>query len=276
LATVDREALLAAGDVALGEVLRLAASTAAGGAVEDDGGLVLVSGSRTWPGPYHNGALRLDRTLPPGDVLARAAAFFADRSPGYCVWIAEAADDDLERAALAQGLLRISATGVPRMAIERPLPPPVVPAGVKLAMVVDEPGRRDFLAVNVAAYAEDPTPPDAAEAQVSCLAALYGPTVRAVVARDDGRPVAAAMVVVLGDAASIQSVGTTPAAQRRGLGEACTAWAVNAGFEMGARAAVLEASEAGEPLYRRMGFVEVSRYRWCFGRPAAPPSTPHA
>ena len=43
-------------------------------------------------------------------------------------------------------------------------------------------------------------------------------------------------------------------------------WA--AGFELGARAIVLEASEAGEPLYLRLGFVEVSRYRWCFGPPA--------
>jgi len=51
------------------------------------------------------------------------------------------------------------------------------------------------------------------------------------------------------------------------LGELCTRWAVGAGFDFGADAIVLEASEAGEPLYLRLGFVEVSRYRWCFGPP---------
>jgi ribosomal protein S18 acetylase RimI-like enzyme len=68
--------------------------------------------------------------------------------------------------------------------------------------------------------------------------------------------------------AGIQLVGTIPGARGRGLGELCTRWAVNAGFELGARAIVLEASDAGEPLYLRLGFVEVSRYRWCFGPPS--------
>jgi ribosomal protein S18 acetylase RimI-like enzyme len=69
------------------------------------------------------------------------------------------------------------------------------------------------------------------------------------------------------DLAGIQLVGTVPAARRRGLGELCTRWAVRAGFELGATAAVLEASDMGAPLYRRMGFVERSRYRWCLGPP---------
>ena len=68
--------------------------------------------------------------------------------------------------------------------------------------------------------------------------------------------------------AGIQLVGTIPDARGRGLGELCTRWAVGVGFDLGASAVVLEASEAGEPLYLRLGFVEVSRYRWCFGPPA--------
>ena len=100
--------------------------------------------------------------------------------------------------------------------------------------------------------------------------AVCGPDVRAVVARDRGRPVAAAMVVASGAVAGIQLVGTIPGARGRGLGELCTRWAVGAGFDLGADAIVLEASEAGEPLYLRLGFVEVSRYRWCFGPPSVP------
>ena len=75
------------------------------------------------------------------------------------------------------------------------------------------------------------------------------------------------MVVVSEGLAGVQLVGTIPDARGRGLGELCTRWTVQAGFELGAIAAVLEASEAGEPLYLRMGFEEVSRYRWCFGSP---------
>jgi GNAT superfamily N-acetyltransferase len=264
---MDRDELLAAGDRNLANVLRLVARTAPGGVSDDDPRLLLVSASRTWPGPYHNGALRLDRSLPAAAVLSRAQAFFAGRCPGYCVWIAAHADADLENAALAARLVQISPTGGPRMALEHSLPATVPPPGVSLDEVVDEAGRRAYLAVTVEAYAESPLPPEAAEAQLASLEAVRGPGVRAVVARDRSRPVAAAMVVVSDGVAGIQLVGTVSDARGRGLGELCTRWAANAGFDLGAVAAVLEASAAGEPLYRRMGFVEVSRYRWCFGPP---------
>jgi GNAT superfamily N-acetyltransferase len=265
---MDRYELLAAGDRNLAATMRLYATTAPGAALEDDGRLLLFSTSRTWPGPYHNGAIRLDRSLAPEIVLSRARAFFAGRSPGYCVWIAAHADADLERDAVAAGHASISATGAPRLALDHPIGPAVPGPGVTLDEVTDDDGRLDYLAVTVDAYADSFLPRDAAEAQLSTMRALRGPDVRAVVAREHGRPVGTAMVVASGAVAGIQLVGTVPAARGRGHGELCTRWAVAAGFELGADAIVLEASDAGEPLYLRLGFVEVSRYRWCFGPPA--------
>jgi GNAT superfamily N-acetyltransferase len=265
---MDRDELLAGGDHNLASTMRLYATTATGAMLEDDGGLLLYSTSSSWPGPYHNGAIRLDRSLAPDEVLSRAAAFFAPR-PGYCVWIAAHADADLEQTALEAGYASVSEVGAPRLAIEHRLDPAVVPAGVRLDEVADDEARLDYLAVTVDAFADSFLPRDAAQAQLGTLRAVCAPDVRAVVARIDGRPVAGAMVVATGSVAGIQLVGTVPGARGRGLGELCTRWAVGAGFDLGARAVVLEASEAGEPLYLRLGFVEVSRYRWCFG----PPST---
>jgi GNAT superfamily N-acetyltransferase len=271
---MDRAALLAAGDRNLAAVLRLAARTAPGGVVDDDGRLLLFSSIASWPGPYHNGAMRLDPALAPDEVLARADSFFDGRSTGYCVWIAAHADEDLERGALAAGYARISETGAPRLALEHRLDPPVPAPGVTLDEVVDEAGRRAYLAVTVEAYADSFLPADAAEAQLATVASVHGPAVRAVVARDQGRPVAAAMVVASDGVAGVQLVGTVPGARGRGLGELCTRWAVHTGYALGAGAVVLEASEAGDPLYRRMGFTEVSRYRWCFGPPRPPATEP--
>jgi GNAT superfamily N-acetyltransferase len=267
LLVMDRDELLAAGDHNLATTMRLYATTAPGGLLEDDGRLLLYSTSTTWPGPYHNGAMRLDRSLDPDEVLRRAARFFSAR-PGYCVWIAAHADADLQRRALDAGYASISATGAPRLALDHRLDPGVVPAGITLDEVSDDRGRLDYLAVTVDAYAESFLPRDAAQAQLATLDAVRGPEVRAVVARRAGQPVAAAMVVASGEVAGIQLVGTVPDSRGRGLGELCTRWAVGAGFDLGARAIVLEASEAGEPLYLRLGFVELSRYRWCFGPPS--------
>jgi ribosomal protein S18 acetylase RimI-like enzyme len=267
---MDRDELLAAGDHNLASTMRLYAATAPGARLEDDGRLLLYSTSETWPGPYHNGAIRLDPTLAPGEVLGGAATFFSGR-PGYCVWIAAHADADLERSALDAGYPSISSAGAPRLALEHRLDAPPgrpLPAGVTLEEVTDEDARLDYLAVTVDAYADSFLPRDAAEAQLATLDAVRGPSVRAVVGRDHGKPVAAAMVVGSGTVAGIQLVGTVPGARGRGLAEHCTRWAVRAGFGLGADAIVLEASAEGEPLYLRMGFVEVSRYRWCFGPPS--------
>jgi ribosomal protein S18 acetylase RimI-like enzyme len=267
---MERAELLAAGDRNLADVFRLMARTTPGAVLEDDGGVVLFSMLPTWPGPYTNGALRLQRSIAPEDVLARAAGFFDGRSFGYCVWIAAHADAALESAAVAAGLASISATGSPRLVVQQPLGPAEPPAGVTLVEVADDAGRLDYLAVTLAAYGPDLIPVEVAQAQLSSLDALAGPSVRAVVAYGQDGPAAAAMVVSGGGVASVQLVGTVPATRRRGLGELCTRWAVAAGFEGGAGAVVLEASEMGDPVYRAMGFVEVSRYRWCLGPPPWP------
>jgi ribosomal protein S18 acetylase RimI-like enzyme len=52
-------------------------------------------------------------------------------------------------------------------------------------------------------------------------------------------------------------VATVEHARRRGLGDALTRMAARTGFEMGAAAAWLGASEMGAALYRRIGFEDL-------------------
>jgi ribosomal protein S18 acetylase RimI-like enzyme len=68
------------------------------------------------------------------------------------------------------------------------------------------------------------------------------------------------MTVVTHGVAGIYWVGTIPAARGRGLAELCTRAAGNAGFDLGGRIAALQASPMGEPVYKRMGYFEVTRY----------------
>jgi ribosomal protein S18 acetylase RimI-like enzyme len=55
-------------------------------------------------------------------------------------------------------------------------------------------------------------------------------------------------------------VATSPAARRRGFGELVTRAAVRAGFEHGADLVVLQATAAGEPVYRKIGFDTFTQY----------------
>ena len=55
-------------------------------------------------------------------------------------------------------------------------------------------------------------------------------------------------------------MATPPEFRRRGYGAAATWAAIEVGAQRGCDHAVLQASEMGAPVYRRMGFVDVGRY----------------
>jgi predicted acetyltransferase len=69
------------------------------------------------------------------------------------------------------------------------------------------------------------------------------------------------MAIVNNGVAGIYWVGTTERARGQGLGRALTAAAVNAGLDLGAELASLQASPMGEPIYRAMGFEKIFDYR---------------
>jgi ribosomal protein S18 acetylase RimI-like enzyme len=84
---------------------------------------------------------------------------------------------------------------------------------------------------------------------------------RMVLARMAGRPVAVALGFLAGGGALILNVATLPDSRRKGLGRAVTLAAMRACATTGATIAVLQSSEMGYEVYRRLGFEEFARYR---------------
>jgi len=74
------------------------------------------------------------------------------------------------------------------------------------------------------------------------------------------RPVCTSALFVSDGVAGIWGVATVPHARRRGFGAAATVAALGLGRSRGCSTAVLVATTAGEPVYRRLGFREVFRF----------------
>ena len=229
----------------------------AGGVVHDEGGLLLYAGTHQLP-VLVNAAMRTDTRVAPADVLARARAFFAPRGCGYTILIRAHADADLRAAAEQAGLVEFG--NAPGMVLDHRLPDAQPPPGVTLRRVVDEEDRAAFADVQARAYPSLGMPAEVAPAVLNGLEVLCAPHIVTLLARLDGDPAAGAMVIVTHGVAGVYWVGTVPEARGRGLAELCTRAVGNAGLDLGARIAALQASPMGEPVYRRMGYVEVTRY----------------
>ncbi len=79
---------------------------------------------------------------------------------------------------------------------------------------------------------------------------------------DHDAPIAAAMLLFSHGIAGVYWVGTLPSARGRGHADAIMRRVSNFAFDRGASFVTLKASALGEPVYRRLGYREVTRYPW--------------
>jgi ribosomal protein S18 acetylase RimI-like enzyme len=147
--------------------------------------------------------------------------------------------------------MRIDAAAVPALEL---------PANVTLSWATD----RDELRAAMKVVSDGFGMPDVlGEGLAELMAPLARPDVpvRTVVARLDGKPVSSAQGVRLDGAIGIYNVATLPEARGRGIGAAVTLAVVQDAIARGARFAVLESSDMGHSVYRRIGFRDVASLR---------------
>lgn len=229
----------------------------AGGTVLDEPGITYWAGAHPLP-VLANAVARTDTRVPGSELLARARRFFAAHRRGFSVLLMGDADRDLSPLCEAEGLARMGDS--PGMVLEHPLAERAPGAGVTLRVVETDADAAEFARVSGEAYATYGMPADCAPIILGRLDVMRAPHIVSVLGCVDGTAAAAAMVILTHGIGGIYWVGTTPAARGRGLAELCTRVVGNRAFDMGARAVVLQASPMGDPIYRRMGYREVTRY----------------
>jgi GNAT superfamily N-acetyltransferase len=135
------------------------------------------------------------------------------------------------------------------------------PEGVELRRVTSPEDAARYWEIAISSYASIGFPPEIF-AFYENNEVLWSDRVATFLADLDGRPAGISMTIVSHGVAGIYWVGATEEARGRGLGRTVTAAAVNAGLEMGASSASLQASPMGEPIYRQMGFETIYDYRF--------------
>jgi len=234
-----------------------------GGRLLRQDGLLLAIG--TDPSPVVvNTIMTLDAHVQLGAV-ERAAEVFRAAGHGVAVWTRDRLDGDLE-AALAAAGYRTMIT-LPGMIVDEPLAPRAHPAGVTVRRVETDGDRERWMTANLTGFAADDDDRGAVRSAFSTIDSLVGGPIAGFVAEADGRPVGAAMVDVSTGVGVVGWVGTVPEYRRRGIGDAVTRAATNAGFALGARLVSLQASPMGLPLYQKLGYRTVAGYKVWF-RPA--------
>lgn len=230
-----------------------------GAEIESGAGWVFGAGRSSHP-LISNAAFRTNDDLDPGELIERAQAFFATRKRGFALWARTEVAEDRELIAAAERAGLKAAYEMPEMVLDRAAQEQPPPPGVELRRVGSAENAREYWQIAIASYASLGFPPEIF-AYYESAEGLWADNVVAFLAHVDGRPAGIAMTIVSHGVAGIYWVGCTEEARGHGLGRTVTAAAVNAGLEMDAETASLQASPMGEGLYRQMGFERIFNYR---------------
>ena len=249
----------------LAECARLCALMDRAGEVEIKDDLQLVASRTRFPAGMFNSGQALGPAPDAAQArswLERALVFYAARGRGFSIYVRGAGDAALADACSALGMTKGGAP--PGMLLGAPVPEPALPAGTRIERVADARGLADFGAVAAAGFALQGLPEKITRGLFTDPCRVLSPEVAYYVAYVDDQPASSALCLLSHGIAGLYWIATQPSAQRRGLGSAITRRASNLAFEDGAAGVILQASNHGEPVYRRIGFEEITRYGWFF------------
>ena len=256
---MEQDELLALADANLAEFVREHARWLPPTQIEERTDLLLSAAGTRAPGPWN--ALM---PLGPGPAdaeraLSAARSFFDPLQHHASIYTRAHLDAQLELACRRLGYELGSDS--PGMVLSVQPAACVLAEGLCMRQVQDEVEARAFVEISASAYETMQIPAAVTRKLLSVPARWCTPYCQAFVLYERQLAAAAAMLLWSHGIAGMYWVGTLPQTRRRGHAEQLTRALCSHAFVHGARAVSLQASRGGEPIYRRVGFVELTRYR---------------
>jgi ribosomal protein S18 acetylase RimI-like enzyme len=257
---MNQDELLQLSDLNLAESYREISRWNSHTDMAEQGDMLFVSGAGTFPAI--NFAIRVKNKPRSSSAMLidQARAFFSARKRSFSIIVREHLDRDL--LDICKNLELFQVANAPGMVIEEVLADKPLPERVSLQQVTTEAMVKDFAEVAALSFTTLGLPEDVGRSVFSDSRALLAPHLYLVVAYLDDKPASCALALLSHGIGGIYYVGTIEAARGKGLAEHCTRAAGNAALKFGVRCVVLQASVYGEPVYRRMGYKEFTRYPW--------------
>lgn len=192
--------------------------------------------------------------------LARCACYFAPRTTRWSFWLCEDALDAATRRRARALLMDHDLKPIsqaPGMLAEALAPPVRLLPKIECHPVADRLTRQSFCALTAVSF----------DIPMAIAKAVYEPErawcgdYRGYVGTAGGSPVAIVALVATRDALGVYSLSTLPEWRHRGYGEALLRTAVaSEQARTGIQRLVLQSTDAGHSLYRRLGFNDVARF----------------
>jgi len=222
--------------------------------------IVFINSSIDFPACNFAFTMALDAVEPPDEILARTKAFFINRKPAFSLLLRGHCDQAIIEHCKDKKIYLLHAA--PGMVLDEPIKGKELPSAAELRWVEDAERLRDFTEVVAEAFHDLGFPKEATGSYFADTKRVLSPYNILATVYLEGEPAGAAMAMLSHGIGGIYWVGTIKKARGMGLAEYCTRQVGNAAFDLGARKVILQASKFGEPVYRKMGYREITRYPW--------------
>ena len=225
--------------------------------IEKNGYVIYSIGEDSLDG-HLNGGICLDDSKAE-EFLHEIYNVFSPIKRDYAIWVRDNENEKLESILKKKGLKAIREPGSACMVCENKINTPNISSKYKMKVVESEKDVNDLKSVVQNAFEKEENVTDI----MFNLNMLNNNSTKAIVLYDieEKRPVSSAITSYSNGISGIYWVGTLDSYRGQGLGAYIASKSTNIGFENGNEIVILQASEAGERVYKKLGYKVISHYR---------------